>query len=96
SEPIGAVRFFSERRTFDIVGLTTPAALGTYRLWPETEALLRSADARYLLFYPAWFDDGKPPAWAVERVRFDVPDNRIAGDNLIAVYELQWAAVASR
>lgn len=92
SEPIGAVRFFSERRTFDIVGLTTPAALGTYRIWPETEALLRRADARYLLFYPAWFDDGRPPDWAVERIRFAVPDNRIAGDNLIAVYELHFSS----
>jgi hypothetical protein len=89
SEPIGAVRLFSERRTFDIVGLTTPAALGTYRLWPETEAALREAGADYLLFYPAWFDGGRPPDWVVERVSFQVPDNRIAGDDLITIYGLR-------
>ncbi|HEY0069569.1 MAG TPA: hypothetical protein VGE04_06330 [Chloroflexia bacterium] len=95
SEPIGAVRLFSERRTFDIVGLTTPAALGTYRLWPETEAALREAGGDYLLFYPAWFDDGRPPGWAVERVSFQVPDNRIAGDDLITIYDLRLGSAGS-
>ncbi len=89
SEPIGAVKLFSGRPTIDLVGLTTPATLGTYRDWPRAWQALHQANARYLLFYPAWFDGG-PPAWAVERARFQVPDNRIAGDNVIAVYELRW------
>ena len=87
----GAVRLFSGRQTFDLVGLTTPATLGTYRDWPLAWRALRSRDADYLLFYPAWFDGGKPPPWAVEAARFDIPDNRIAGDSVIAVYRLDWS-----
>lgn len=94
SEPIGAVRLFSERRTFDVVGLTTPAALGTYGVWTTMEAALRQAGADYLLIYPVWFDEGVPD-WAVERARFPVPDNRIAGQDLIAVYELRWPAATA-
>ena len=90
SEPIGAVRLFSGRRTIDLVGLTTSATLGTYRDWPRAWEALRGAGANYLFFYPDWFDDRTPPPWAVERQRFSVPDNRIAGAGVIAVYELQW------
>jgi hypothetical protein len=90
SEPIGAVRLFSQRRTIDLVGLTTPTTLGTYRDWPRAWPALDRAGARYFLFYPGWFDDATPPPWAVERTRFFVPDNHIAGDSIIAVYELQW------
>jgi hypothetical protein len=90
SEPIGAVKLFSGRRTVDLVGLTTPATLGTYRDWERAWPALREAGADYLLFYPEWFDGGKPPAWAVERERFEIPDNRIAGADVIAVYEIDW------
>jgi len=48
-----------------------------------------------LLFYPAWFDDRKPPAWAREVVRFDIPDNKIDGDSVIAIYKLDWPAMNS-
>lgn len=90
SEPIGAVRLFSGRRTVDLVGLTTPATLGTYRDWPATWTALRDLGADYLLYYPDWFDEGVPP-WAVEVARFPIPDNRIAGDDVIAVYRLDWS-----
>jgi hypothetical protein len=90
SEPIGAVKLFSGRRTVDLVGLTTPATLGTYRDWDRAWPALRGARADYLLFYPEWFDGGKAPAWVVERVRFEIPDNRIAGASIIAVYEMDW------
>ena len=92
AEPIGAVRLFSGRRTVDLVGLTTPSTLGTYRDWPRAWDALREAGATYLLFYPRWFDGGQPPAWAIEEARFSIPDNRIAGDNLIAIYRLDWGA----
>jgi hypothetical protein len=91
SEPIGAVRLFSDRRTVDLVGLTTPATLGTYRDWIRAWPALREAGATHLFFYPAWFDDGTPPPWAVEERRFTIPDNRIAGDSVIAVYRLDWS-----
>lgn len=90
SEPIGAVRLFSRRRTIDLVGLTTPITLGTYRNWPVAWRTLKHTGASYLLYYPAWFDGGKPPPWALERARFDIPDNKIAGDKVIAIYELDW------
>ncbi len=91
SEPIGAVKLFSGRRTVDLVGLTTPATLGTYRDWPRAWPALRAAGATYLLYYPDWFDGHKPPAWAIERQRFEIPDNRIAGADVIVVYELDWS-----
>jgi hypothetical protein len=95
AEPIGAVKLFSGRRTIDLVGLTTPATLGTYRNWPLAWQKLKEADATYLLYYPVWFDGGRPPAWAIERARMQIPDNRIAGDDVIAVYELDWAQYKS-
>jgi hypothetical protein len=90
SEPIGAVKLFSGRQTVDLVGLTTPATLGTYRDWQRAWPALNNAGADYLLFYPDWFDGRKPPRWAVERERFNIPDNKIAGADVIAVYQLQW------
>lgn len=90
SEPIGAVKLFSGLRTIDLVGLTTPSTLGTYRNWPLAWEALRRAGADYLLFYPNWFDNKRPPPWAVEQARFYIPDNRIAGDSVIAVYQLRW------
>lgn len=90
AEPIGAVRTFSGRRTIDLVGLTSPLTLGTYRDWPAAWEALEKAGAAYLLFYPRWFDNEEAPPWAVELVSFDVPDNRIAGDNVISIYELDW------
>ncbi len=95
SEPIGAVRLFSGRRTVDLVGLTTPVTLGTYRDWPHAWPALRSAGATYLFFYPDWFAGGDAPPWAIELQRFDVPDNRIAGSDVIAVYGLDWSRFAS-
>lgn len=94
SEPIGAVRLFSSRRTVDLVGLTTPATLGTYRDWPRAWPALRSAGATHLFFYPDWFDDAAPPAWAAEQQRFAIPDNRIAGSSIIAIYSLDWLKFA--
>jgi hypothetical protein len=89
AEPIGAVRLFSGHPTVDIVGLTTPAQLGHYQDWPATHALLRARGAQYLLFYPRWWPTSNQPLpWAHEVQRFPVPDNRIAGDSLIAVYRL--------
>jgi len=90
SEPIGAVKLFSGRRTVDLVGLTTPATLGTFEDWPRAWPVLRAQGASYLLFYPDWFDGHKPPAWAVQGARFAIPDNLIAGADVIAVYSLQW------
>ena len=90
SEPIGAVRLFSGHPTVDIVGLTTPALLGTYGDWDTTAAGLRARDAQFLLFYPRLWPDGRPLPWAVEVQRFPVPDNRIAGSDPIAVYQLTW------
>lgn len=90
SEPIGAVKLFSGRPTIDLVGLTTPATLGTYGDWPRAWQALHQAGAAYLLYYPRWFDNAHPPAWAVQQQAFNIPDNRIVGDSLIAVYSLQW------
>jgi len=90
SEPIGAVKLFSGRRTIDLVGLTTSATLGTYGNWPLAWRALKDADADYLLFYPQWFGREGIPRWAVERARFDILDNKIVGDSMIAIYELRW------
>lgn len=90
AEPIGAVKLFGERPTIDLVGLTTPATLGTYGDWDKAWPALRNANARYLLYYPAWFDRQTPPSFAGERARFSISDNKIAGDSVIVIYELLW------
>jgi hypothetical protein len=90
AEPIGAVKLFSHRQTFDIVGLTSPPSLGSFRDWPQAWEIIRNSGASYLYFYRSWFDNGKPPPWAVEVKRFSVPDNHIAGDSEISVYQLRW------
>lgn len=95
SEPIGAVRLFSERPTVDLVGLTTPATLGTYRNWPLAWPALRGAGAQYLLYYPRWFDSARAPSWAQPAQTFAIPDNRIAGDSTITVYHLNWSLFTS-
>ena len=61
SEPIGAVKLFSGRRTIDLVGLTSPSTLGTYGNWDQAWPALRDANAGYLLFYPEWFGKGGVP-----------------------------------
>jgi len=96
AEPIGAMRLFSGRRTIDLVGLTTPSTLGTYADWPRAWPSLRQAGADYLLFYPAWFGREGVPPWAEEVARFAIPDNRIVGDSVIAVYRLRWGLYDSR
>jgi hypothetical protein len=88
SEPIGAVRLFGGHPTVDIVGLTTPALLGTYGDWEATAAALQARQVAWLLFYPRLWPDGQPLSWATEAQRFPVPDNRIAGSDPIAVYRL--------
>ncbi|HMA37400.1 MAG TPA: hypothetical protein VKY74_23305, partial [Chloroflexia bacterium] len=91
AEPIGAIRLFSGHPTVDIVGLTTPAQLGHYGDWPATRALLQARGAAYLLYYPRWWPGGRPLPWAREVQRFAVPDNRMAGDSTIAVYQLSFS-----
>jgi hypothetical protein len=91
SEPIGAIRLFSGHRTFDIVGLTSPVALGTYRDWPRSWEMLHAQAPDYFLYYPSLYPGGAPPAWATDVQQFPVPDNRIAGADLIAVYKFDWA-----
>ena len=91
SEPIGAVRLFSGRRTVDLVGLTSPATLGTYGDWSRAWPRLQEIGADYLLFYPRWFDNSQPPPWALTEQTFSIPDNKIAGDSLIAIYRLDWS-----
>ncbi len=92
AEPIGALRLFSERSTVDLVGLTTPAQLGHYGDWLATYRLLQARHAAILLYYPAWWPAHRPLPWVHERARFTIPDNRIAGDSVIAVYALDSAA----
>ena len=91
SEPIGAIRLFSGHPTLDIVGLTSPVALGTYRDWPSSWAMLHSQNPAYFFYYPSLFPGGSPPPWATEVQRFPVPDNRIAGADPIAVYKFDWS-----
>jgi hypothetical protein len=88
SEPIGAVRLFGGHPTVDIVGLTTPALLGTYGDWTATAAALQARHVAWLLFYPRLWPDGQPLSWATEAQRFPVPNNRIAGSDPIAIYRL--------
>lgn len=90
TEPVGALGLFSNRATFDLVGLTSPPMLGYYRDWGYTWQQLRTRRVAYLLYYPQWFKDQRitPPAWLTPAVRFAIPDNRIAGASEIVLYKV--------
>ncbi len=90
AEPIGAIRLFSAHPTVDLVGLTTPAQLGHYADWAATAALLQARGVGWLLYYPAWWPDGRAAAWAQTAQVFPVPDNLIAGADPIAVYRVDF------
>lgn len=91
TEPVGALALFSDRSTFDLVGLTTPLMLGHYRDWNYTWLQLRARHATYLLYYPQWFKEQRvaPPPWITPAARFAIPDNRIAGASEILLYRIE-------
>jgi len=91
TEPVGALRLFSQRPTLDLVGLTTPAMLGHYGDWDYTWRYLHAQNAAYLLYYPKWFKDQIIPPWAKPVAIFPIPENRIAGSDEIVLYRLDWA-----
>ncbi len=94
TEPVGALRLFSQRSTLDLVGLTTSPLLGHYRDWAYTWPYLHAHNAAYLLYYPQWFKDQgiAIPPWLKPAARFSILDNRIAGASEIVLYRLDWAA----
>ena len=68
--------------------VTTPALLGTYGDWTATAAALQARHVPLLLFYPRLWPGGQPLPWATEVQRFPVPNNRIAGSDPIAIYQI--------
>jgi hypothetical protein len=92
TEPVGALRLFSQRPTLDLVGLTTPQMLGHYGDWDYTWRYLHAQNAAYLLYYPKQFKDQIVPPWVKPVARFSIPDNRIAGAGEIVLYRLDWTA----
>jgi hypothetical protein len=57
SEPIGTIKMYSQRRTIDVVGLTSSAYMGHYPDWPWLLEHVRRDGADYLVYYPEWFKD---------------------------------------
>lgn len=69
----GAIRFFSQRETLDLLGLNSaPIALGTR----TRDELLEERDVRWLAIFPGWFDDAAGEAMLRRfepRTAFEIP-----------------------
>ena len=97
----GAIAYFGNRRTFDIVGLTTPSegkywVAGVGSRLEHYERLRRSAPASlptHFIVYPEWMACdpvlGKPLHEAV------VTDSSILGGQVMRVYEARWDNLAT-
>jgi hypothetical protein len=92
----GAIAYFSRRRTFDIVGLTTP---GEGRFWVggpasrlEHYERMHAADASSLpthfIVYPEWL--GLPPILGRTLHMAVVTDATILGGQTMRVHEARW------
>ena len=97
----GAISYFSERKTFDIVGLTTP---GEARYWvagagsrfEHYEHLWRTARERLptqFIVYPHWL--GCEPILGDELYRATVLDQTILGGASMLAYDARYDALGS-
>ncbi len=96
-EMAGSIHTYSQRRTIDVVGLTSPECLGLYPDWTALFPVLRRSGVKYVVYYPAWFvrdgQDAMPPGLTLCKVFSvkhdgDVPIGIGAKD--IAIYQTNW------
>ncbi|WP_437836198.1 hypothetical protein [Sorangium sp. So ce1153] len=94
----GALAYFSGRRTFDIVGLTTE---GEARYWvagagsrfEHYERLPAERRPTHFIVYPHWM--ACPPVLGRELVDATVEDQAILGGTTMVAYEARWSLLGS-
>lgn len=94
----GAIAYLSERRTFDVVGLTTE---GEARYWvagagsrfEHYEKLPRERLPTHFIVYPAWMSC--PPVLGRQLTEATVYDQSILGGPTMTAYEARWDLLGS-
>ncbi|MFW9800484.1 MAG: hypothetical protein ACFFD9_08610, partial [Candidatus Thorarchaeota archaeon] len=92
----GAIAFFSNRTTIDLVGLTTPDMVHLNMTPREKLIYIRERGSNYLVTFDAWFWP-----WATElqqgwQILFTVrlTDNVISGHHTKSVFYINWSLTA--
>jgi len=94
----GAIAYFSERRTFDVVGLTTE---GEARYWTygagsrfeHYETMAAERRPSHFIVYPQWM--ACPPVLGEELHRETVTDQSILGGPTMIAHEARWDLLGS-
>ncbi len=94
----GAIAYFSERRIFDVVGLTTAGearywAAGAGSRFEHYERMDPKRRPTHFIVYPEWLALS-PLLGALVTERY-VPDASILGGTTMAAHEASWAALGS-
>lgn len=94
----GAIAYFSERRTFDVVGLTTASearywVAGTGSRFEHYERLPESALPSHFIVYPAWM--GAPVLLGEHLTERTVTGATILGGTTMAAHRARWDALRS-
>lgn len=97
----GAIAYFGNRKTFDIVGLTTPTEgrywiAGAGARFEHYERLRRSAPASmptHFIVYPEWM--ACDPVLGARLHEAVVTDSTILGGQIMRVYEARWDHLGS-
>jgi hypothetical protein len=87
SEPMGAVGFYCQRETVDIMGLTTKDTRGTFGDWDFTFQYMQERRVSYLLYYelPAPYD-----SYVIPVKDFYADQHIIVPSDHITLYKIDW------
>jgi len=87
SEPMGAVGFYCQRETVDIMGLTTKETWGTFGNWDFTFRYMRERGVSYLLYYqlPAPYD-----SYVIPVKDFYADRNILVPSDHLTLYKINW------
>jgi len=94
----GAIAYLSGRRTFDVVGLTTPGeapywVAGAGSRFEHYERMDRAALPTHFIVYPHWM--ACPPVLGAELEQATVTDQSILGGATMVVYEARYDLLGS-
>ncbi|MFW9977393.1 MAG: hypothetical protein ACFFEJ_04810 [Candidatus Thorarchaeota archaeon] len=91
---VGAIRFVGDRRTIDLVGLTTPDIAHGNFTGAQLMDYLRNMSTDYLIIFGKW--TGYFYSYLGSKLemlyRIQLDDNLICGDSVMIVFEIDWDA----
>jgi hypothetical protein len=89
----GAIRFFSERRIIDLVGLVTPTVTHGNMTYSETMRYLHDQGCEYLAIFNRWYNTWGAPIRHASHCLYTVylTDNVISGAPVMSVYWVNWS-----